>query len=187
MEDIPQSLIEEWALAYLGRYASSAENLRRVLVRRGRRRLGADAGAATDVALREAVDALVSRYRDAGLLDDAAYAAAQARYGLARGRSARQITATLAGKGIAGAERAAALAALHESVGDPELAAACAFAKRRRLGPFRREAQPAQPADHERALAAFARAGFARTVADRVLACADREAVAALLAETAIE
>ena len=29
-------LIEEWALAYLGRYTSSAENLRQVLLRRMR-------------------------------------------------------------------------------------------------------------------------------------------------------
>ena len=33
---------------------------------------------------------------------------------------------------------AAALAGLHETMPDPDLAAACAFARRRRLGPFRR-------------------------------------------------
>src|SRR5579862_3968731 len=36
---IDAALIERWALHYLGRYASSAENLRRVLSRRARRRL----------------------------------------------------------------------------------------------------------------------------------------------------
>src|SRR4051794_38654855 len=35
------ALIENWALSYLGRFASSAENLRRVLRRRGRRPVGA--------------------------------------------------------------------------------------------------------------------------------------------------
>jgi regulatory protein len=55
---------------------------------------------------------------------------------------------------------------------DPDLAAACAFARRRRLGPFRRAA-----ADHARELGAFARAGFSRRVAEAVLACADLEAV----------
>ncbi|MBV9202447.1 MAG: RecX family transcriptional regulator, partial [Alphaproteobacteria bacterium] len=40
MEDskIGPELLERWALQYLGRYASSAENLRRVLTRKVRRR-----------------------------------------------------------------------------------------------------------------------------------------------------
>jgi regulatory protein len=63
---------------------------------------------------------------------------------------------------------------------DPDLAAACAFARRRRLGPFRRD--PATPQDRSRALAAFARAGFGRRAAESVLACTDPDAVAALLA-----
>jgi regulatory protein len=69
------------------------------------------------------------------------------------------------------------LQALRETAADPNLAAACAFARRRRLGPFRRG-----PADRARELAAFARAGFARREAEAVLGCADPEAVAALLA-----
>ncbi|MGE5270969.1 MAG: hypothetical protein ACM3JG_14990 [Thiohalocapsa sp.] len=183
MEGIPPSLIEEWALAYLGRHATSAENLRRVLLRRARRRLGGGS-AASDGGLREAIDALVDRYRAAGLVDDAAYAAAQARRGLARGRSARQITAGLAGKGVAADDTASALLALRETAADPELAAACAFAKRRRFGPFR---DNTQAQDREKTLAAFARAGFSRSAAERVLGCADDAAVAALLSETARE
>ena len=77
-------------------------------------------------------------------------------------------------------ERADALNALREDGADPDLAAACAFARRRRLGPFRRD--PAIPLDRDRVLAAFARAGFARREAEAVLACADPDAVAALLA-----
>src|SRR5260370_24155946 len=82
---IDGALIEKWALAHLGRYASSAENLRRVLQRRVRRRLAGD-----DEAVRAAgatIDALVALYRASGLLDDAAYAAVRARSGLARARS----------------------------------------------------------------------------------------------------
>jgi len=60
--------------------------------------------------------------------------------------------------------------------GDPELAAACTFARRRHLGPFRRAA-----ADRRRELAAFALAGFERRTAEAVLACADEAAVADLL------
>jgi len=173
---VDRALIEAWALRHLDRYASSAENLRRVLERRVRRRLGSDDEDAR--AARELIDALVVRYRASGLLDDAAYAAGRAKSGLARGRSLRRITAGLAAKGIGAADAAAAVAALGDG-GNAELAAACAFARRRRLGPFRRVA-----ADRRRELAAFALAGFDRHTAEVVLACADEAAVAVLLATT---
>ena len=176
--DIDNALLEKWALSYLGRFASSAENLRRVLRRRIRRRLGAqrEAAAATD----SLIDALIARYRGAGLLDDAAYAAARARARLSRGHSLRRIAAGLAAKGVGAEEAAAALRSLRDGDIDPDLAAACAFARRRRLGPFRRD--PVSPGDRDRALAAFARAGFGRQAAEAVLACADPDAVALLLA-----
>jgi len=171
---IEPALLEKWALGYLERFASSAENLRRVLRRRVRRRVRGD-----DETVRAAdalIDALVVRYRDAGLIDDAAYAAGRARARFARGQSLRRIAAGLMAKGVGAEDRAAALQALRETAPDPDLAAACAFARRRRLGPFRRG-----PADRARELAAFARAGFARREAEAVLGCADPEAVTALL------
>src|SRR6266446_6296464 len=171
---IEPALLEKWALGYLERFASSAENLRRVLRRRARRRMHDDEAVRAADAL---IDALVIRYRDSGLIDDAAYAAGRARARLARGQSLRRIAAGLMAKGVGAEDRAAALQALRETEPDPDLAAACAFARRRRLGPFRRA-----PIDRNRELAAFARAGFARREAAAVLACADPEAVAALLA-----
>jgi regulatory protein len=175
-ETIDSALLERWALAYLGRFASSAENLRRVLLRRVRRRLAEDREAASRAV--PLIDKLIARYRDSGLVDDAAYAAGRARARLRRGQSLRTIRAGLAAKGVAAEDAAAAIAGLQEVAGDPDLAAACAFARRRRLGPYRRV-----PQDHDKELAAFARAGFARAAAEAVLACADPEAVEALLRE----
>jgi regulatory protein len=175
---IDAALIEEWALAYLGRYACSAANLRQVLLRRARRRLGP--GRQIDEEICEAIDALIERYREARLLDDAAYAGGQARRGLARGRSLRQIAAGLQAKGVGAGEAAAALAALREGGSDPDLAAAIAFARRRGLGPFRRGETGGD--DRNRALAAFARAGFTRQTAARVMAARDAAEAAALLA-----
>jgi regulatory protein len=172
--EIDSALLENWALSYLGRYASTAENLRRVLRRRTMRRRGADRSATDAVFV--LIDALVARYRAAGLVDDAAYAAGRARRGLAQGRSLRRIASGLAAKGVAAADTAAAIAGLRESSDDPELAAACAFARRRRFGPYRTGL-----AEPQRELAAFARAGFARHTAQAVLACADPEAVDAML------
>jgi regulatory protein len=171
---IGPAVLEKWALGYLERFASSAENLRRVLRRRVRRRTSDTETAQRAAAL---IDELVERYRKSGMIDDAAYAAARARGRLARGEPLRRIAAGLAAKGVAAEDRAAALDALRETAPDPDLAAACAFARRRRLGPYRRG-----PADRNRDLGSFARAGFGRREAEAVVGCADPEAVAALLA-----
>jgi len=173
-DGIDAALIERWALHYLGRYSSSAENLRRVLSRRARRRLDDDREALAEA--RTLIDALVRRYRESGLVDDAAYAGAQARARLRRGQSLRTIRAGLAAKGVGAEDAATALEALRDEGGDPDLAAACAFARRRRLGPFRRGSR-----DRAKELAAFARAGFARAAAEAVLGCADPDEAEALL------
>src|SRR5690349_7955972 len=89
--DIGPELLERWALGYLARYSSSAENLRRVLIRRVRRH-------APEAALlaRAQIDAIVARYRESGLLDDAAYAAGRVTSLHRRGDSLRAIRARLA-------------------------------------------------------------------------------------------
>jgi regulatory protein len=168
--EIGAELLERWALGYLGRYASSAENLRRVLMRRVRR-LSPEAV----LPAKPLIEALVIRYRESGLLDDAAYAAGRSQSLHRRGASLRSIRARLIAKGVPAAVVAGAVSGLRDAAPDPDLAAACAFARRRRLGPFRRAA-----ADPGRELGAFARAGFGRRVAQAVLACADEEAVAVL-------
>ena len=171
--EIRPELLERWALAYLGRYASSSENLRRVLLRRARGRAPTSPEAAQQLA--GLVDALVERYRQSGLLDDAAYAIARVQSLHRRGESTTKIRARLAAKGVENSVAAEAVRTLRAEAADPDLAAACAFARRRRLGPYRRTA-----ADPARELGVFARAGFARRIAERVLACADIDAVETL-------
>src|SRR5215471_11472330 len=137
--EIETELLERWALGYLGRYASSAENLRRVLIRRARRHSLEAAQQA-----RAQIDAIVARYRESGLLDDAAYAAGRAASLHRRGDSLKAIRARLAGKGVSAEVAAQAVSGLRENAPDPDIAAACAFARRRRLGPFRRAAADRQ-------------------------------------------
>jgi regulatory protein len=168
--DIDPDLLERWAFDYLARYASSAENLRRVLMRRVRRR----APDAVPVAA-PLIEALLMRFSESGLLDDVAYAVARAEALHRRGESLRAMRARLSAKGVQSSVVEEVVSALISTSPEPDLAAACAFARRRRLGPFRRSA-----ADHTRELRAFARAGFSRRIAKAVLACADVAAVEAL-------
>jgi regulatory protein len=173
--EIGPELLERWAIHHLGRYASSAENLRRVLVRRVRRHMPEKLPQVSPL-----IDKLVTRYCESGLLDDAKYAAGRVQSLHRRGASLKAIRAQLAAKGIASSHIAGAVSELHSDAADPDFAAACVFARRRRLGPYRRAA-----ADHARELGAFARAGFNRRVAEAVLAYADPAALEALARERA--
>lgn len=147
-------------MAYLERYASSAENLRRVLRRKVEQRCrlrGED-----PAAFQEAVDEVVARALRSGLVDDVRYAEGRVASLRRRGGSARAIQAKLAQKGVA---RATVAAALEDGPGD-ELAAAHALARRRRLGPYR----PGERAPYrDKDLAAMARAGFPFAVAREVI------------------
>jgi regulatory protein len=174
--EIDDTLLEEWALSYLARFASSEEALRRVLLRRARRRLGTDKAALAPISL--AVQALLGRYRERGLLDDAAYAEGRARVLSRRGASSVAIARGLRAKGIERALVQTALDTLKSEDPEPDLAAAYVFARRRRLGPFRRAAT-----DLARERRSFARAGFDRRTAEAILACRDPEEIERLLSE----
>jgi regulatory protein len=166
--------LENAAVYYLGRFASSSGNLRRVLMRKVARaaRDGeegqAEAGA-------QMVDALIARYLDKGLLNDRAYAAQAASSLARRGASRYSIAGKLGQKGVDNELVAQTIAGLDEEGGASELAAACALARRRRLGPYR---TPDKRADfREKDLASMARAGFGLNLARRVLRAKDVEAL----------
>jgi len=160
--------LEKAALHYLERYASSAENLRRMLLRKVRRSAQAHGTDPEEGAA--AVDAIVRRYLDSGLLDDRAYAEGRAVSLHRAGHSPPAIRLRLAQKGVDPETAEAALARLREEAADPELAAALRYARKRRLGPYRLDAR----ADNrERDLAALARKGFAPEVARRVVDAED--------------
>ena len=171
--------LEKAALNYLGHYASSAEHLRRVL-RRRIARAGVEKEEAE--AARGAIDGIVARLVAERLLDDRLYATQLAASLHRRGMSAAQICFRLAEKGIAEDDAKAALASLG-TASESELAAACALARRRRLGPYRAPATRAS--FRERDLGVLARAGFSRDVARRVLDAGDADELERLAREGA--
>lgn len=169
---LTKAYLERAALHYLERYASSVDGLRRVLMRR------------IDKAAREErcdpqeaapwVEEVVARFAASGLVDDKVFAEAKAASLRRRGESARRISLKLREKGVDGE---IVTAALEEQDGDDreaaEFAAACRFARRRRLGPMRDGSERADRRDRD--MAALARAGFALDIARRVLDLEDAD------------
>jgi regulatory protein len=145
-------------------------------IARAQRRGAIDADAARATA-RAVLDGLAAR----GLLDDGRFAEGRARSLLGRGRSTAAIRAALRDKGVDAADTERALATLADETPDPELAAAIALARRRRLGPFASPA--ARRARRDRDLGVMARAGFPRAVACRVIDAPDVAALERLCAE----
>ena len=161
--------LERWALRYLDRYATSTAHLRRLMQAKIERvaRLR-NSEPAPDP---QAVEALLRRLTDMGLLDDRAYAMGRARALHRRGVSPRGIHARLRAKGVPGELTDAALATLDGEVADLALAAALRYARRRRLGPYRPDGERAER--RARDLAALDRQGFGYAVACRVIDAED--------------
>jgi regulatory protein len=155
--------LDELALGYVARFATSAGRLSAYLARKLRDR-GWDDAAPADPA------AVVARMVERGYIDDAAFARARGAGMMRRGFGARRITDTLARDGIA-----APLAA--ESTGTEHQArlAALSFARRRRLGPFGTGSDESglDPATRARQVAAMMRAGHPLAYARALIDAAD--------------
>ena len=151
---------QEWlfraAAHYFERYASSTENLRRVLERKVRRRADARGEDAGDFGA--LVEATVARFVELKLVDDEAYAQARLASLRRRGTSRRMAAAKLIEKGVARDLVAATLE--RDETGERQ--AASAYARRRRLGPYRTRDRAER---RDRDVAAMVRAGFAFPIA----------------------
>ena len=167
--------LQELAVGYAARYATTAAKLRRYLQRKLGERQWTPAEPAD-------IDILVARIVTLGYVDDRVYAASKQRDLTARGFGAGRVKGALNAAGVSRDDIAAALAPDDDATADP-YAPAIAFARRRRFGPFAREGTPTDPARRARELAAMARAGHDFTVAKRVLSAVDEDAVLGFLEE----
>jgi regulatory protein len=177
---ITADYLDKAALFYLERYASSAENLARVLMRRVEK--AARAGISDREEGRALVAALVERCRASGLLDDRTYAEGRAKTLLRQGRPRAAIRRRLAAKGVGADAIDAAIGSLVEESVDPDLSAAIAFARRRRVGPYRLKDRANF---RDRDLAALGRAGFSYDLARKVVAAETPDQLEAMLADQA--
>lgn len=192
-----QESLSNAALHYLSRFAASEESLRRMLLTKLRRAAAAHPEFAADhdrqAALRLQIEGIVARHKVSGAVNDKAFADMKVASLRRAGKSRRAIRQKLGQKGIPARLISEALeghaqdAALDDGAGDAaaqaEWGAALAFARKRRLGPFRASETGAEEGRLEHAknasirqkvkiakdAAALIRAGFAPALASKVL------------------
>jgi regulatory protein len=156
--------LENAALHYLKRYTATVSQLKKVLVRKVDTSLRFHGGERTEAL--GWVDELVARLVRNGLVNDQAYAETKAHSLRASGRSARVITQKLKLKGVA--KEVVAQKVAEASMEVSEDAAALIWARKKRLGPFRRDLKT-RPDNRQRDLAAMARAGFSFAMAKKII------------------
>jgi regulatory protein len=147
--------LEQAALFYAGRYATTRAKLRFYLERKLRERGWAGPG-------EPGLDALVERLAGLGYVDDRAFAAARGAALSRRGLGARRIGQALRAAGIGEEDGREAREAAEAGAWQ----AALRFAERRRIGPFA-AAETDRPA-REKAFAAMVRAGHPADLARRI-------------------
>ncbi|HAE50308.1 MAG: hypothetical protein CMO30_06240 [Tistrella sp.] len=128
----------------------------------------------------ETLDTMVARALDrvaaAGLVDDDAYARLRARSLRNRGRPRAGIARDLSLRGLEPARIEGVLSDMAEDEGGADdRIGAIAYARRRRLGPWRPEA--ARDGTRQRDIAAMARAGYYPDLARRVIDAVDVDAL----------
>ncbi|OBX19434.1 hypothetical protein A9995_06645 [Erythrobacter sp. QSSC1-22B] len=172
--------LEELALSYVARFATTAGKLRTYLKRKLRERGwvadGEEGDRDADSPPPPDIEALIERFVAHGYVDDAGYARMRSADLLRRGYGARRVSQQLMQAGIA--EDLRADVAPEEA---ERRAAALALARKRRFGPFAvREALAGEEAHRlrEKQLAAMVRAGHDFDHARRVLDAASPDELA---------
>ncbi|PLK24511.1 regulatory protein RecX [Novosphingobium sp. TH158] len=159
---IDAARLDEMALAYVARFATSAAKLEAYLRRKLKERGWEGEGDAP-------VEVLVSRMVQAGYVDDRVYARAKSGSLMRRGYGSRRVDQALDAAGIAAPLREEVRASQAD-----QRRAALAFARRRRFGPF--GAASADRAVREKQLAAMLRAGHPLDMAREVVDASGVEA-----------
>jgi regulatory protein len=157
---LDQKKLEELALRYVERFATTRAKLRFYLGRKLRER-GWSGEGEPDLA------AIGERFASLGYVDDAAYALSNAQSLAGRGYGKRRLIQKLRIAGVDEADGEDARAHADEAA----VSSALRFAERRRLGPFA-STPYRDPRDREKALAAMIRAGHGFDLARAILGIA---------------
>ena len=157
---LDEKRLNELALRYVGRFATTRAKLRSYLARKLRER-GWDGEREPDLG------GHCGAVRGRAMSTTRRYALAKSQSLTARGYGKRRVVASCASAGIDDEHGAAA----HAHADDEAVAAALQFARRRQIGPFA-DSRSADPRQREKALAAMVRAGHGFALARAILASA---------------
>jgi regulatory protein len=159
---LDQTRLQELALRYVGKYATTRAKLRTYLARK-LRESGWEGDREPDL------EALAARFAQLGYIDDASYALSKSRDLSARGYGKRRLAEKLHHAGVSEDDSRGAFDAAEAEAAE----AALRFARRRRLGPF--AATAADRPVREKWIAAMVRAGhdfgMARAIANLAPGC----------------
>jgi len=175
---LTQASLDATGQWYVERYGGTSKALRRALWRKVDRVSEHHPIERSQAA--QWIDAVVTKFQGAKLVDDEAWARSKARSLFARGKPPWKIRSELGQKGISKEIAEMVVEDLVETREvDPVLEAAATYARRRRLGPHRPEHQRAERRDRD--LGAMSRAGFNWAIATQVIDIEDLETLAELL------
>jgi regulatory protein len=149
---LDEAALQELALRYVERFATSRAKLRSYLARKVRER-GWDGAGEADFAR------VAERLAELGYIDDSAYALAKSQALTGRGYGKRRVDQKLHLAGIGEEDGRAA----RELAEQEEVSAALRFAERRKIGPFGQQIRDSK--QREKAIAAMVRAGHSLTLA----------------------
>src|SRR5690349_6505511 len=155
---LDEGKLNELALRYVSRFATTRAKLRSYLARKLRER-GWEGAREPDPGR------IAERFAEQGYIDDSSYAMAKSRSLTERGYGRRRVLDALRAAGVEEDESNEA----RDYVEAEAMTSALRFAKRRRIGPFA-TSEPTDPRERDKALAAMIRAGHSFEIAKAVFA-----------------
>jgi len=164
-----EAALQALALRYVARFPCSSHKLRTHLGKKLEPSIAQEL--VTLAVSRRWVDGVIASLTRMRALDDLGFAQARAVTLHRRGRAARLIERDLRRAGLPEPAIEHARRSLAELSAEPDLSAAIALARKKRIGPFARA--PLDEAMRRRQLALLARAGFSFTIARRIVDCRD--------------
>lgn len=165
---ITESYLHNSGLYYLERYSTSAENFRRVMMRKVQKSCR-EHTEQNFSECRQLVDNLITKFIRVGLLDDHVYARSIVNSQRRSGKSLRAIQGYLRSKGLSPEIIEQSIAHFNQdqnkTPAEIEFESAMVFARKKRLGPFR----TSENFDTQKEMGRLARAGYSYDTARRVL------------------
>ncbi len=162
--------IKELALNYLDKYQPSKKDLRLYLFKKV---LSDEQGSANKSIILEQIDKIIHQLDSLGLVNDDLYSEIKSKNFLKRGYSLNKIKMTLSQKGIDSEQLKKTIDKIKEDNEDPDFYSAIKICRKRRIGPYRPDAN--KEMFYKKDIGVLARAGFSYDTSVEVLKIEKKE------------